>query len=46
MMIHAIIIEGKITSETLQKLFTNNDIAYVHIHNAKFGCYNCIAERA
>ena len=45
-MIDAIVIEGKMTSETLQELFSNNDIAYVHIHNAKSGCYNCMAERA
>ena len=46
MMIQAIVIEGKMTSETLQNLFTNKEIAYVHIHNAKPGCYNCLAKRA
>jgi hypothetical protein len=44
-MIHASVVEGKIIAETLQGLFTNNEIAYVHIHNAKPGCYNCVAER-
>ncbi len=40
-MIEANVIEGKIISETLQTLFANNDIAYIHVHNAKPGCYNC-----
>jgi late competence protein required for DNA uptake (superfamily II DNA/RNA helicase) len=44
-MINATVIEGKIVSETLQTLFTNKEIAYVHIHNAKPGCYNCVVER-
>jgi Protein of unknown function (DUF1203) len=44
-MIDATAIEGKIVSETLQALFTNKEIVYMHIHNAKPGCYNCVAER-
>jgi Protein of unknown function (DUF1203) len=44
-MINATVIEGRIVGETLQKLFTNIEIAYVHIHNAKPGCYNCVVER-
>jgi hypothetical protein len=45
-MIHATVVEGKIVSDTLDELFTNKEIAYVHLHNAKPGCYNCVAERA
>jgi Protein of unknown function (DUF1203) len=44
-MINATVIEGRIVGETLQTLFTNKEIAYVHIHNAKPGCYNCVVER-
>jgi hypothetical protein len=44
-MINATVIEGKIVSETLYELFTNKEIAYVHIHNAKPGCYNCMVKR-
>jgi late competence protein required for DNA uptake (superfamily II DNA/RNA helicase) len=44
-MINANVVEGKVISETLHTLFANNDIAYVHVHNAKPGCYNCVAER-
>jgi hypothetical protein len=44
-MIQATVVEGKIVSDTLHELFTNKEIAYVHIHNAKPGCYNCVVER-
>ncbi len=45
MMIDASVVEGKTTKEALQELFTNKEIDYIHIHNAKPGCYNCLAER-
>jgi Protein of unknown function (DUF1203) len=44
-MINANVVEGKVINETLLVSFTNTEIAYVHIHNAKPGCYNCVAER-
>jgi late competence protein required for DNA uptake (superfamily II DNA/RNA helicase) len=44
-MINATVVEGKIVSETLQELFTKKEIAYVHVHNAKPGCFNCVVER-
>jgi hypothetical protein len=44
-MINASVVEGKFVGETMQELFTENEIAYVHIHNAKPGCYNCVAVR-
>jgi Protein of unknown function (DUF1203) len=42
----AIVIEGACTSESIKQLFENQEIAYLHIHNAKPGCYNCLVERA
>jgi Protein of unknown function (DUF1203) len=45
MMINATVVEGKIISETLGTLYSNKDIVYVHIHNAKPGCYNFVVER-
>ena len=44
-MIDATVIEGKVLKEKLTALFENGDIKYIHIHNAKPGCYNCVAER-
>jgi hypothetical protein len=44
-MINATVVEGKIISETLYNFFSNKEIAYIHIHNAKPGCYNCLVEK-
>ena len=37
--------EGHDLKDILIKIFHNQEINYVHIHNAKAGCYNCVAER-
>ena len=46
MMLEAMVIEGKILEETIHALFEKKEIAYLHIHNAKPGCYNCLVQRA
>jgi len=45
MMIAAMVTEGTSLREILNKTFDNQEISYIHIHNAKPGCYNCVAER-
>ncbi|KAF0142976.1 MAG: hypothetical protein FD122_242 [Stygiobacter sp.] len=45
MMIAATVTEGTSLKEILNKTFDNQEISYIHIHNAKPGCYNCVAER-
>ncbi len=45
MMIAATVTEGNGLRETLNKIFENQEVSYVHIHNAKPGCYNCVAIR-
>ncbi|MEK0412679.1 MAG: hypothetical protein RL070_167 [Bacteroidota bacterium] len=42
----ASVIEGNNLKEQIFKIFENNDIQYIHIHNARPGCYNCLVERA
>ncbi len=42
----ASVIEGNNLNEEIFKIFENDDIQYIHIHNAKPGCYNCLVERA
>lgn len=39
------VIEGNTLKEKLHQLFDNENIAYIHIHNARPGCYNCVVER-
>jgi hypothetical protein len=38
--------EGRNLSGELISFFKYEDVSYIHIHNAKPGCYNCMAERA
>jgi len=42
----ASVIEGNNLKAQIIKIFENDDIQYIHIHNAKPGCYNCLVERA
>lgn len=42
----ASVIEGNNLKAQIFKIFENDDIQYIHIHNAKPGCYNCLVERA
>ena len=42
----ASVIEGNNIKEQIFKIFENDDIQYIHIHNARPGCYNCLVERA
>lgn len=42
----ASVVEGNSLKAQIFKIFENEDIHYIHIHNAKPGCYNCLVERA
>ncbi|WP_276500383.1 DUF1203 domain-containing protein [Terrimonas pollutisoli] len=45
MMKGSTVIEGKELAEHLSIKFDDPAISYIHIHNAKAGCYNCVARR-
>ncbi len=45
MMKTATVTEGKDLQEQLSMMFENEKIRYIHIHNAKQGCYQAMAER-
>lgn len=45
MMKETAICEGNNLRSFLDKVFDNKAVEYIHIHNAKPGCYNCVAER-
>jgi len=45
MMIDAHTINGKELRETINLIFNQQEIEYIHIHNASPGCYNCLVER-
>jgi hypothetical protein len=37
----AITEEGNKTKEIIEKIFENEQIDYIHVHNSSPGCYNC-----
>jgi hypothetical protein len=46
MMIDADVVEGAAVAARLQAMFDKPEVAYVHLHNAKPGCYSSLAMRA
>jgi hypothetical protein len=46
MMVDACVCEGPETAQQLQAFFAREEVAYVHLHNAKRGCFSCVALRA
>ena len=46
MMVAADVAPGMDVAQRLQELFTDPSISYVHLHNAKQGCFSCLASRA
>ncbi|MDH2207955.1 DUF1203 domain-containing protein [Empedobacter sp. GD03644] len=45
-MIFADAIKGDYLKEKLNEILENQEVEYIHIHNARPGCYNCLVERA
>jgi hypothetical protein len=46
MMVGAAVREGADAARELERMFADPAVAYVHLHNAKRGCFSCLAERA
>jgi len=46
MMIGAEVCEGEEVATELERLFADPAVAYVHLHNARRGCFSCVAHRA
>lgn len=46
MMIDAAVCEGSDVAEQLERMFAVAEVAYVHLHNAKRGCFSCLASRS
>ncbi|MDI6539790.1 DUF1203 domain-containing protein [Pantoea ananatis] len=45
LMLQADICEGAAAEMMLKHFFDDPSVSYIHIHNAKQGCYACLAER-
>ena len=46
MMVDATVCEGSDAARGLEGLFADPAVAYVHLHNARRGCFSCVARRA
>lgn len=46
MMRDAEVVEGADLEERIRAFFANERVVYLHVHNAKPGCFNCRVERA
>jgi hypothetical protein len=46
MMVESDVAEGRGLATLVARMFTNPAIAYLHVHNAKPGCFNCRIDRA
>ena len=45
-LLEADVVHGKAIENLIEPLFHNPEIAYIHVHNAKQGCYSGLIERA
>jgi len=45
LMVDAAVCEGKDTANEILRMFDDSDVAYIHLHNAKRGCFSCRADR-
>ncbi len=46
MMIAAEVVKGTEVEEAIRRLFADEKVSYLHVHNAGAGCYNCRVVRA
>jgi Protein of unknown function (DUF1203) len=46
MMIDADIVDGKGLEEVIERMFSNESVRYLHLHNAKRGCFSARVQRA
>ncbi len=45
-MVDSTVIQGDEIGATIQRLFADPSVEYIHVHNARPGCFNCRVERA
>ncbi len=45
MMLSAEVVNGSELEESIRRAFENDAVRYLHVHNARPGCYNCRVER-
>jgi hypothetical protein len=43
--VDAAVCEGSVVDAEIERMFAHPAIAYIHLHNAKRGCFSCAVER-
>ena len=46
MIIDAAVCEGPVVCAEIERQLANDAVAYIHLHNAKRGCFSCRVDRA
>jgi hypothetical protein len=46
LIVDAAVCEGVRVDEEIRRLFERTDVSYIHLHNARRGCYSCRVQRA
>lgn len=45
MMVESDVVDGQALDTLILRLFANPEIEYLHVHNARAGCFNCRVDR-
>lgn len=45
LMTDAVVCAGRDAASAIQNLFSSNEVAYIHLHNANRGCFSCAVNR-
>jgi uncharacterized protein DUF1203 len=46
MLLAADVVNGTEIEDAIRRLFSDERVSYLHVHNARPGCYNCTVVRA
>ena len=46
LMVDAEVVEGQMLEEAIQRMLADSRVSYLHVHNARPGCFNCAVVRA
>lgn len=46
MMVAANVCEGQEVAAEIERLFADPEVRYIHLHNAKRGCFSCLVQRS
>jgi Protein of unknown function (DUF1203) len=46
LMVDAVVCAGDETAAAIQTMFSSDEVEYIHLHNAKRGCFSCAVNRA